>query len=116
MRTLCFALIDSGVDAGYAAFERAASHSASAATRAVPTAAPRRARRRTLSELPSAPGAEAAPAETAAAAVETAAHEVADASRPPADPLVHLRTARLGFALAVVLALCFIWSRQRRRK
>jgi len=115
MRTACFALIDSGVDAGYAAFERAASRQSSAATRAVPADAPRRPRRRTLSELPSAPGAEAAPAETAVA-VETAAHEVADASRPPADPLVHLRTARLGFALAVVLAICFIWSRQRRRK
>ena len=115
MRTACFALIDSGVDAGYAAFERAASRQAAAATRAVPADAPPRTRRRTLSELPSAPGAR----ETSAPAADAAA--TATVSVPAAAPsdaeasLQHLRFALLGLAAVVALVLLALCLRAARR-
>ena len=35
---------------------------------------------------------------------------------PPSDPLGHLRTARLGFAAAVVLVLYWLWLREKRKR
>ena len=37
-------------------------------------------------------------------------------SAPPPDPLGHLRTARLGFAAAVILVLYWLWIRQKRKR
>jgi len=105
-----FAVMEAGVDADYAALERAESL-CTPATSAVPSGAVYR-HRRTLSELPPSP----VPVRSDVPIVETEAHEIAETQSQSTDPLVHLRTARLGFALVVVLVLYGLWIWQRRRR
>lgn len=103
-------MIDTTVEPSYAAFERDQARREAARVRPLRRAVPAGA----LTTLPSSPSELAA---RGTLVVETAAHEeVAEPPRPAAEPLEHLRTARLGFAAAVVLALCALWIRQQRRK
>ncbi len=105
-----FAVMEAGVDADYAALERAESL-CTPATSTAPSGAVYR-HRRTLAELPSSP----MPVRSDAPIVKTVAHEAVETPSQPVDPLVHLRTARLGFALVVVLVLYGLWIWQRRRR
>ncbi len=105
-----FAVMEAGADADYAALERTESLCASAASAAPSGAAYRH--RRTLAELPPSP----VPVRSDAPIAETGAHEIAKTQSPPEDPLVHLRAARLGFAMVVVLVLYGLWIWQRRRR
>ena len=92
-------MIDASLDPDFAALERADSQRASAPVR-------RRAPA-TLATLPPEPSfrrnelTEEVPAGTVAVPMETA------------DPLGHLQTARIGFALAAILVLYLLWSRRR---
>ena len=93
-------MIDASVDADFASLERKDSQKPSAPVRWRAPA--------TLATLPAAPSPR--PGELAAEGVA----EVA-VPPPPSDPLGHLRTARLGFAAAVVLVLYWLWLRERRK-
>lgn len=98
-------MIDASVDSDFAALERADSLKLSA------TPARLRVRRGVLSTLPAyPPGYGKSTTEQGVLLVETLSPESAGP-----DPLGHLQTARLGFAAAVVLVLCWLWIRQRRK-
>lgn len=94
-------MIDTSVDADFAALERADSLKASAPVR-------RRAPA-TLATLP------AVPASTSTSTLSTTS-TISTPTPPPPDPLTHLQTARLGFAAAVVLVLYLLWIRERRKR
>lgn len=98
-------MIDATTDVDYAALER---RDAQAAPR-VPV---RRRAPGTLASLPSAPTGPSEGAE-AASVTETVAVTASAAHAPP-DPMRHLQTARLGFALAAILICYWLWMRRRR--
>ena len=92
-------MIDSSIDADFAALERVDSQR---------TAAPvRRRAPATLATLP------ALPASRTGTLVEESSVVVPSSEPAPADPLGHLQVARLGFAAAVVLVLYWLWIRRR---
>jgi len=98
-------MIDGSVDPDFAALERSGSLK--------PNAAPpvSRVRRGVLADLPAHPPAFGT-LDLGDAAVATVA---AEGPGSATDPTEHLQTARLGFAAAVVLVLCWLWIRNRRK-
>ena len=97
-------MIDTSVDADFAALERADSQKE--------TAPVRRRAPATLATLP------AVPASTSTSTISTLSttSTISTPTPPPPDPLTHLQTARLGFAAAVVLVLYLLWIRERRKR
>ena len=93
-------MIDSSIDADFAALERADSQRADSPVR-------RRAPA-TLATLPAFPA-----ARTGMLAAETS-EGVPPPEPVPPDPLGHLRAARLGFAAVVVLVIYWLWIRRKR--
>ena len=96
-------MIDSSVDADFAALERTESQRE--------TATPvRRRAPATLATLPSLPASRAGEL-----AEEPVVSMTVQPSRSAAsDPVGHLRAARLGFAAVVVLVLYWLWIRRKR--
>lgn len=94
-------MIDSSIDADFAALERADSQRA--------TAPVRRRAPATLATLPALPS-----ARTGTLAAETTSEGVPPPEPVPPDPLGHLRAARLGFAAVVVLVIYWLWIRRKR--
>lgn len=98
-------MIDASVDPDFAAFERQESLKEVRPSETVAADAPPRVYHGKLATFASHPDSQA---ETLRSTTTTP-----DRDSSPPDPLGHLQTARIGFALAAILVLYLLWGRRR---